>query len=241
MVSSKNFIFTAALAAAAAAIPFPEALAQLPGATMECHSVCGTLILEARKCGDTCCDKGSAFMDLVPGCLDCGWQLWNYYGKYLVEPLGKCGLPTEPTGVNTNTIAQTTAAVETSKPAETTAAPETSAPAESSSPVKSSAPAESSPSIGTSTHESSSMHATSTHESSSMHATSAHESSSMHATSSHAISSTVSGISSTLAASSAPVSTSEAVSSTLTQVNGVSGVAVPGAIAVVAGIVAGLF
>lgn len=225
MVSSKNFISTAALAAAVAAIPFPEALAQLPGATMECHTVCGTLILEARKCGDNCCDEGTAFMDLVPGCLDCGWQLWNYYGKYLVEPLSKCGLPTEPTGVNTNTVAP-----KTSAPAETTAVSETSAPAESSSPVESSAPAESSPSV-----------ATSTHESSSLHDISAHESSSVHATSSHSISPTVSTISSTLTASSAPVSTSEAVSGTLTQVNGVAGVAVPGAIAVVAGVAAGLF
>ncbi|KAF5113071.1 hypothetical protein DV454_003832 [Geotrichum candidum] len=130
MVSSKTFITAAALATAVAAVPFPEAIAQLPGATMQCHEACGNLILESRKCSDNdcLCSSGSPFMDLAPSCLDCGWQLWSYYGKYLSEPLGKCNLPTEPTGVNPNATPATTAAEAPATTAEapaTTAEPET--------------------------------------------------------------------------------------------------------------------
>ncbi|KAF5096526.1 hypothetical protein D0Z03_001597 [Geotrichum reessii] len=138
MVSSKNFISTAALVAAVAAVPFPEAVAQLPGATMQCHEACGNLILESRKCtGTECCSQGSPFMNLVPECLECGWQLWNYYGKYLTGPLGTCGLPTEPTGANPN--AQTTTApaekpTTTASEPEPTKAPEQPAESQTSKP-----------------------------------------------------------------------------------------------------------
>lgn len=163
MVSSKTFITAAALATAVAAVPFPEAIAQLPGATMQCHEACGNLILESRKCSDNdcLCSSGSPFMDLAPSCLDCGWQLWSYYGKYLSEPLGKCNLPTEPTGVNLNATPATTAAEAPATTAEapaTTAEPETtqapeqpaqSEPAqpepETSSPEEPAAPATSAP------------------------------------------------------------------------------------------------
>lgn len=136
MVSSKNFISTAALVAAVAAVPFPEAIAQLPGATMQCHEACGNLIIESRKCtGTECCAQGTPFMNLVPECLECGWQLWNFYGKYLTGPLGTCGLPTEPTGVNPN--AQPTNAP-AEKPATTASEPEpTKAPEQ---PAQSEAP-----------------------------------------------------------------------------------------------------
>lgn len=163
MVSSKTFITTAALATAVAAVPFPEAIAQLPGATMQCHEACGNLILESRKCSDNdcLCSSGSPFMNLAPSCLDCGWQLWSYYGKYLSEPLGKCNLPTEPTGVNPNATPATTAAeapATTAEASATTAEPETtqapeqpaqSEPAqpepETSSPEEPAAPATSAP------------------------------------------------------------------------------------------------
>lgn len=163
MVSSKTFITAAALATAVAAVPFPEAIAQLPGATMQCHEACGNLILESRKCSDNdcLCSSGSPFMDLAPSCLDCGWQLWSYYGKYLSEPLGKCNLPTEPTGVNPNATPATTAAeapATTAEASATTAEPETtqapeqpaqSEPAqpepETSSPEEPAAPATSAP------------------------------------------------------------------------------------------------
>ncbi|KAF5100825.1 hypothetical protein D0Z00_001094 [Geotrichum galactomycetum] len=142
MVSSKTFIATAALATAVAAVPFPEAIAQLPGATMQCHEACGNLILESRKCSDNecLCSSDSPFMSLAPECLDCGWQLWTYYGKYLSEPLGKCNLPTEPTGVNPTAQPATTAAETpaTSSEPETTKAPEQPAqtePAQTQQPV----------------------------------------------------------------------------------------------------------
>jgi hypothetical protein len=211
MVSFKIFISIAALVTAVAAVPFPEALAQLPGATMDCHNYCGNLILESRKCNDNecLCADGSPFMELVPDCLDCGWQLWNYYGKFLIEPLGKCNLPTEPTGINTKTAVATTSAVsaKTSASSKTTAASaETSASVEFSAP-----PAQ------TTTHASFESH-----------------SSSQNASSTHLASSN-------LAASSVSATTSKVASNTMAQVNGIAAVAASGFIAVAAGVVAGLF
>lgn len=103
----KSTLSVFAFASAVLALPFPEALAQLPGATLECHEACGNLILASRECSDnTClCNPSGQFMELAPACLDCGWQLWEFYGSYLEGPLGQCNLPTQPTGVNTNTAA----------------------------------------------------------------------------------------------------------------------------------------
>lgn len=138
---SKSFVTAAALFVASAnALAFPEAVAQLPGATYQCHEFCGNLILESRKCSETdndcLCASGSGFSNLVDPCLDCGWQLWDYYGKYLVGPLGRCGLPTEPTGAKAGEAAEST-----TEAAAPTAAPQTTTEAPAPEPTTEEAPA----------------------------------------------------------------------------------------------------
>ena len=101
-------ITTLALTGAAYAMPFAEAMAQLPGTTIECHIACGNAILESRKCEqitntdaeyEAClCTAGSGFMERIDDCLYCGWPLWSAYSPYLTEPLLTCDLPIEPTG-----------------------------------------------------------------------------------------------------------------------------------------------
>lgn len=114
------------------ALPFPEVVAQLPGATPQCHETCGKLIVESRKCRDNIClcSPGSPFMSLSGACLECGWQLWTYYGRFLQVPLGRCNLPTEPTGPKPEVQPVATSAVPvtsaSAKEQNTTPAPEIS-------------------------------------------------------------------------------------------------------------------
>ncbi|OWB64529.1 hypothetical protein B5S29_g5661 [[Candida] boidinii] len=79
-------------------------------ASYTCHAYCGTMINYARACAedgasdtgpydhDCLCAQDSDFQSLVASCLDCGWCLWDDYGKYLDAPLSECSLPSEPTG-----------------------------------------------------------------------------------------------------------------------------------------------
>ncbi|GME68167.1 unnamed protein product [[Candida] boidinii] len=83
---------------------------EVTDASYQCHAACGMMINYARECTsdgvsdsgpydhDCLCTEDSDFENLVASCLDCGWCLWDDYGKYLTAALSECSLPTEPTG-----------------------------------------------------------------------------------------------------------------------------------------------
>ncbi|CCH41986.1 putative secreted protein [Wickerhamomyces ciferrii] len=102
--------------AIALAHPDPQAYALAASAddcaSLGCHAACGYLILDGAACSqnetdqysgpynETClCSEDSHFMDRYPGCMECGWTLWKYYGPYVTQALEACStLSTEPTG-----------------------------------------------------------------------------------------------------------------------------------------------
>lgn len=102
--------------AMALAHPDPEAYALAASAddcaTIGCHAACGYLILDGSACSEnktdtysgpyntTClCSSDSHFLQRYPGCMECGWTLWKYYGPYVTSALEACStLSTEPTG-----------------------------------------------------------------------------------------------------------------------------------------------
>ncbi|ODV70588.1 uncharacterized protein CYBJADRAFT_109639, partial [Cyberlindnera jadinii NRRL Y-1542] len=72
-------------------------------ADIGCHANCGLMIIEGQRCSlntttafwgphnTTClCEPGSPFLNYYPGCMNCGWTLWKYYGAYVTDALRAC-------------------------------------------------------------------------------------------------------------------------------------------------------
>ncbi|GME95696.1 unnamed protein product [Ambrosiozyma monospora] len=112
-------------------------------ANFMCHAYCGYAIQASYTCENddgsydsTCLCETSKFSTYIGSCLDCGWCLWDDYGKYLSEALAICDLPTLPTGTScspcTNTYTSYVLSLSSSVPSSSLVISSSVAPSSSS-------------------------------------------------------------------------------------------------------------